>query len=30
VLLSNYVSTMQVSNAIGNSPTRYSLRLKVK
>jgi hypothetical protein len=30
VLLSNYVSTMQVGNAIGNSPTRYSLRLKVK
>jgi hypothetical protein len=30
VQLSNYVSTMQVGNAIGNSPTRYSLRLKVK
>jgi hypothetical protein len=30
VLLNNYVSTMQVGNAIGNSPTRYSLRLKIK
>jgi hypothetical protein len=30
VLLSNYVSTMPVGSAIGNSPTRYSLRLKIK
>jgi hypothetical protein len=30
VLLSNYVNTMQVGNAIGNSPTNYSLKLKVK
>jgi hypothetical protein len=30
VLLNNYVSTMQVGTAIGNSPTRYSLKLKIK
>ncbi len=30
IALSNYINTMQVANAIGNSPTRYSLRLKVK
>jgi hypothetical protein len=30
VQLSNYINTMQVASAIGNSPTRYSLRLKVK
>jgi hypothetical protein len=30
VQLSNYINTMQVATAIGNSPTRYSLRLKVK
>jgi hypothetical protein len=30
VQLNNYINTMQVANAIGNSPTRYSLRLKVK
>lgn len=30
IALSNYINTMQVSTAIGNSPTRYSLRLKVK
>ena len=30
VQLNNYINTMQVASAIGNSPTRYSLRLKVK
>jgi hypothetical protein len=30
VSLNNYISTMQLATAIGNSPTRYSLRLKVK
>ena len=30
VQLSKYISTMQVASAIGNSPTRYSLKLKVK
>jgi hypothetical protein len=30
VQLNNYINTMQVANAIGNSPTRYSLKLKVK
>jgi hypothetical protein len=30
VQLSSYINTMQVANAIGNSPTRSSLRLKVK
>ncbi len=30
VQLNNYISTMEVANAVGNSPTRYSLRLKVK
>jgi hypothetical protein len=30
VPLNNYINTMQVANAIGNSPTRYSLRVKVK
>jgi hypothetical protein len=30
VLLNNYINTMQVANAIGNSPTRYSQRVKVK
>lgn len=30
VQLSDYINTMQVARAIGNSPTRYSLRLKVK
>jgi hypothetical protein len=30
IQLNNYINTMQVASAIGNSPTRYSLRLKVK
>lgn len=30
IQLNNYINTMQVATAIGNSPTRYSLRLKVK
>ena len=30
VQLSNYINTMQVASAIGNSPTRYPVRLKVK
>ena len=30
VQLTNYINTMQVANAIGTSPTRSSLRLKVK
>ena len=30
VQLSSYINTMQVASAIGNSPTRYSLRLKIK
>jgi hypothetical protein len=30
VPLNKYINTMQVANAIGNSPTRYSLKLKVK
>jgi hypothetical protein len=30
VQLNNYISTMQVASSIGNSPTRYSVRLKVK
>jgi hypothetical protein len=30
VQLNNYISTMEVASAVGNSPTRYSLRLKVK
>lgn len=30
VQLNNYINSMQVGNAIGNSPTRYSLRLNVK
>jgi hypothetical protein len=30
VQLNNYINTMQVASAIGNSPTSYSLRLKVK
>ncbi len=30
VQLTNYIDRMQVANAIGNSPTRYSLRLKVR
>ena len=30
VQLNNYINTMQVATAIGNSPTRYPLRLKVK
>ncbi len=30
VQLSNYINVMQVGSAIGNSPTRYSLKLKVK
>ncbi|WP_309745396.1 hypothetical protein [Chamaesiphon sp. OTE_20_metabat_361] len=30
VQLTNYINNMQVANAIGNSPTRSSLRLKVK
>ncbi len=30
VVLNNYINTMQVANTIGNSPTRYSLKLKVK
>ncbi len=30
VQLSNYINTMQVASAIGNSPTRYSARIKVK
>jgi hypothetical protein len=30
VQLNSYINTMQVASAIGNSPTRYSLRLKVK
>jgi hypothetical protein len=30
VQLNNYIDRMQLANAIGNSPTRYSLRLKVK
>jgi hypothetical protein len=30
VQLTNYIDRMQLANAIGNSPTRYSLRMKVK
>jgi hypothetical protein len=30
VQLNNYIDRMQLANAIGNSPTRYSLRMKVK
>lgn len=30
VQLNNYISTMAVASSIGNSPTRYSLRLNVK
>jgi hypothetical protein len=30
IQLNNYISTMQVASAVGNSPTRYSLKLKVK
>ncbi len=30
VPLNNYIDRMQVAKAIGNSPTRYSLKLKVK
>jgi len=30
IQLNNYINTMQVATAIGNSPTRYSLRLNVK
>ena len=30
VQLTRYVDRMQVANAVGNSPTRYSVRLKVK
>ncbi|WP_310426870.1 hypothetical protein [Chamaesiphon sp. VAR_48_metabat_135_sub] len=30
VQLNNYISTMQVASSIGNSPTRYSVRLKIK
>jgi hypothetical protein len=30
VQLTNYINSMQVGNAIGNSPTRYSLKLNVK
>ncbi|WP_373542356.1 hypothetical protein [Chamaesiphon sp.] len=30
VQLNNYLNTMQVASAIGNSPTRYSARIKVK
>ncbi len=30
VPLNNYINVMQVANAIGNSPTRYSQRIKVK
>jgi hypothetical protein len=30
VQLNNYINTMQVASAIGNSPTRHSLKLKVK
>jgi hypothetical protein len=30
VPLNNYINTMQVANAIGNSPTSYLLKLKVK
>jgi hypothetical protein len=30
VQLTNYISTMEVASSIGNSPTRYSLKLKVK
>jgi hypothetical protein len=30
VQLNNYINTMQVASAIGNSPTRYSQRLRVK
>ncbi|MCY7368752.1 MAG: hypothetical protein LH474_11445 [Chamaesiphon sp.] len=30
VQLNNYISTMDVASSIGNSPTRYPLRLKIK
>ena len=30
VQVSNYINTMEVASSIGNSPTRYPLRLKVK
>jgi hypothetical protein len=30
VQLNNYINTMQIASAVGNSPTRYSVRLKVK
>jgi hypothetical protein len=30
VQLNNYIATMQVASSIGNSPTRYSVRLKIK
>lgn len=30
VQLNNYISTMEVASAVGNSPTRYSLKLRVK
>ncbi len=30
VQLNNYIPGMQVASAVGNSPTRYSLRLKIK
>jgi hypothetical protein len=30
VQVSNYINTMEVASSIGNSPTRYPLRLKIK
>ena len=30
IQLTSYIATMQVASSVGNSPTRYSLRLKVK
>ena len=30
VQLNNYIATMQLASSIGNSPTRYSVRLKIK
>lgn len=30
VQLNNYINTMEVASSIGNSPTRYPLRLKIK
>ncbi len=30
IQISNYINTMEVASSIGNSPTRYPLRLKIK